>query len=255
MTGFLNEVANCVRGNQASVNDTAQLDAIEFTSGTDRVRTNTKPMNPSPEISMNSETPRPIFNQLPPNPLLAKVQLKEKELQLRDQEIESLNSRLNKATTELNLCQIKNEEMVLDMKKLQEDLERSKKELLYLRDKDAEMNMKLWNLNIEFEETKDELNEKINELEEANETVYDEVTKMKEESEQWRKAAKAIVSVLVEGADICSKTPELESLVLYYSNRAAKRMRLRKIRKALDDCEKTILLDPGFLKVCLTAGK
>ncbi|KAK1420694.1 hypothetical protein QVD17_22504 [Tagetes erecta] len=245
---------NARRGNQASVNDTSQFDAIEFTSGTDRVRINTQPMSPSPEISTNSETPRPIFNQLPPNPLLAKLQLKEKELQLRDQEIDSLNSRLNKATSELKLCQIKNEETVLDMKKLQEDLERSKKELSYLRDKDAEMNMKLWNLKIEFEETKDELMEKIKELEEANETADFAVIKMKEESEQWRKAAKAVASVLVEGADICSKTPELESLVLYYNNRATKRMWLGKIRKALDDCKKVTLLDPGFLKVCLTTG-
>ncbi|KAK9055518.1 hypothetical protein SSX86_026602 [Deinandra increscens subsp. villosa] len=240
------------RGNQASSNDSVKCDAIEFTSGINRDIT--KLMSTSSETSTSFEAVKPAFNPLPPNPLVAKIQQKEEELRLRGEEIDILNTRLSKATTELNSCQIKNEEMILDMKKLQEELEKSRKELSYLRDKDEEMNMKWWLLNNEFVETKDELNEKIKELEEANETADSEVMRMKLEIDQWRKAAKAIASVLVEGADICSKTPELESLVLYYSNHAAKRMSLGKMRKALDDCKKATLLDPTFLKVRLTAG-
>ncbi|KAL8236679.1 hypothetical protein R6Q59_017760 [Mikania micrantha] len=240
------------RGNPASANDTVKGDAIEYTSGTNWART--KPMNSSPEISKNLESVKPSYNELPPHPLVAKLQQKEKEIQLRGEEIDSLNTRLNKVTSDLNLCQIKNEEMNLEIKKLQEDLEKSRKEVSYLRDKDEEMNMKLWLLNNEFMETKGELNEKIKELEEVNETANSEVMELKLETEQWRKAAKAVVSVLVEGADLCSKTPELESLVLYYSNRATKRMLLGKIRKALDDCKKATLLDPYFLKGYLTAG-
>ncbi|KAI3801302.1 hypothetical protein L1987_29406 [Smallanthus sonchifolius] len=245
------------KGNHASVNDPVKVDLIEFTSGANKVKM--KSMNSANEISSNLEQVKTFSNELPPkrvdeSPLLAKIQQKEKELQLRGEEIDSLNTRLNKATAELNKCEVKNLEMKLNMEKLQEDLEKSRKELSYLRDKDEEMNMKWWNLNNEFVETKDELNEKIKELEEVNGSADYEMMNMKLELEQWRKAAKAIASVLVEGTDICSKTPELESLVLYYNNRAAKRLSLGKIRKALDDCKKATLLDPGFLKVCLTAG-
>ncbi|KAI7755136.1 hypothetical protein M8C21_026006, partial [Ambrosia artemisiifolia] len=148
------------RDNHASVNEPLKVDVIEFTSGTNKVKT--KPMNSANELSTNLEPVKSISNKLPPksvdeSPLLAKIQEKEKELQLRGQEIDSLKTRLNKATAELSV-------------------------------------------------------------------------------------------------DVCSKTSELESLVLYYSNRAAKRMSIGKIRKALDDCKVATRLDPGFLNICLTAG-
>nr|GEW27638.1 DnaJ domain, zinc finger, CCHC-type, tetratricopeptide-like helical domain protein [Tanacetum cinerariifolium] len=56
-------------------------------------------------------------------------------------------------------------------------------------------------------------------------------------------------------AKISSKTPELESLLLHYTNHAVKRVSIKKTRKALDDCKMATYLDHGFLKVCLIAGK
>jgi hypothetical protein len=79
--------------------------------------------------------------------------------------------------------------------------------------------------------------------------------KMKLETKQWRKAANAITFAMAGDAEICLKTPELESLVLCYSNRAAKRMSLVKMRKAFDDCIMATRLNPGFLKAFLAAGK
>ncbi|XP_076909524.1 uncharacterized protein LOC143566816 [Bidens hawaiensis] len=109
-------------------------------------------------------------------------------------------------------------------------------------------------LDNEYAEKEGELNERIKDLQEANETALSDMLSMALEAKQWRKTAKALASVLVTGVDICSKTPELEYLISYYSNRAAKRMSVGKIRKALDDCKMATQLDPGFLKPCLTAG-
>lgn len=47
----------------------------------------------------------------------------------------------------------------------------------------------------------------------------------------------------------------LKPLVLCYSNRAATRISLRKIREAIADCMMAAVLDPNFLKVQMRAGK
>lgn len=72
--------------------------------------------------------------------------------------------------------------------------------------------------------------------------------KMKLETDQWKKTAKATASVFVGDVEICSKTAELEYLVLYYNNRADKRMSIGKMRKALDDSEWQLDLMLAFLR-------
>ncbi|XP_024967765.1 dnaJ homolog subfamily C member 7-like [Cynara cardunculus var. scolymus] len=256
------------RGSQASGNDPSKVGVLEITSGTAKFRT--KPLITSTEISTNSEPVKPFLDELSSknvdtSPLLAKIEQKENELILRGQEIEGLNRQLMEVTTELRCTRVKNEEMILNVSKLQKDLEKYRQDLSSARNKEAEMSRKCWHMKNEFEETKDELYEKITELEECKDRMYEKITELEEtndaemmklklETEQWRKAAKAIASVLGGGAEVCSKTPELESLVLYYSNRAAKRMSLGKMRKAVNDCRMATLLDPSFLRVCLTAG-
>lgn len=47
----------------------------------------------------------------------------------------------------------------------------------------------------------------------------------------------------------------IEPLLLCYSNRAATRMSLGRMREALEDCKSAAALDPGFLKVKLRAAK
>lgn len=47
----------------------------------------------------------------------------------------------------------------------------------------------------------------------------------------------------------------LEPLVLCYSNRAATRMSLRRMREAISDCSSAAALDSNFLKVKLRAAK
>lgn len=47
----------------------------------------------------------------------------------------------------------------------------------------------------------------------------------------------------------------LKPLLLCYSNRAAARMSLARMREAIADCTKASELDPDFLKVILRAGK
>ncbi|KAL3819758.1 hypothetical protein ACJIZ3_005663 [Penstemon smallii] len=46
----------------------------------------------------------------------------------------------------------------------------------------------------------------------------------------------------------------MEPLLLCYSNRAATRMTLGRMREAIDDCTRAAALDPNFLKVSLRAG-
>lgn len=47
----------------------------------------------------------------------------------------------------------------------------------------------------------------------------------------------------------------LKALMLCYSNRAATRMSLGRIKEALEDCNKAAALDPSFLKVQVRAAK
>nr|XP_043622481.1 dnaJ homolog subfamily C member 7 homolog [Erigeron canadensis] len=220
------------RSNQASVNNSSKVDTIEFASAT------------------------PKFSELPSknvdlSPLLAN---KDKELQLCRQEIESLKTRLNKATTELDSVQDKNKNMVLNMNKLQEDLEKCREELSCESKKTEEMRLKWFYLEDEFADAKAKWIERLAEVDEAYMTAVSDKMELALEMDQWRKSAKAVASVFVGGADVCSKTPEFEPLVLIYSNRAAKRMSLGKIRKAIDDCRIATRLDPEFPKVYLTAG-
>ncbi|GJZ51584.1 farnesyl diphosphate synthase [Tanacetum coccineum] len=63
----------------------------------------------------------------------------------------------------------------------------------------------------------------IKHLEEASEST----------DEKWKKRAKAVASVLAGNADLCSKTSDLEPIVLYYTNRAAKKMSSKKFGKAM----------------------
>nr|GEX84221.1 DnaJ domain, zinc finger, CCHC-type, tetratricopeptide-like helical domain protein [Tanacetum cinerariifolium] len=148
-----------------------------------------------------------------------------------------------------------NEDMALNLNSLKQQLEKCTKELSSLKDKDEALVKKWQALNKEFAETKRELNKKIKNLEEANETVGDEILKQRLETEKWKKTAKAIASVLVGNAELCSETSELEPLVSYYTDRAAKRMSSKMFRKATDDCKMATYLDPGRLKARLIAGR
>ncbi|KAL4571735.1 hypothetical protein LXL04_018500 [Taraxacum kok-saghyz] len=219
--------SNTRRGNQAFGNDPSNSDAIESTSGTSKYTL--KPLN--------------AFTPVDITPLLSKIRDKEQELKLSKEQNADLNMRLNKTTKELTSVQTKNEEMVLNMNTLKEDLEKIRKELSSAREKETVV-IQMYSV----------MKNKFEELEDANEAADTEIEKLKSETEQWRKAAKAIAVVFNGGEVISSKTPELESLVLYYSNRAVKRMSLGKTRKALDDCRIATKLDPSFLKVSLTAG-
>ncbi|GJW57639.1 hypothetical protein Tco_0104370 [Tanacetum coccineum] len=66
----------------------------------------------------------------------------------------------------------------------------------------------------------------------------DEVPPADEAVKKWlalnkEVAAKAIASVLAGNADLCSKTSDLEPIVLYYTNCAAKKMSSKKFGKAM----------------------
>lgn len=47
----------------------------------------------------------------------------------------------------------------------------------------------------------------------------------------------------------------IEPLLLCYTNRAATRMSLGRLREALEDCKSAAALDPSFLKAKLRAAK
>ncbi|CAL5390875.1 unnamed protein product [Camellia sinensis] len=133
-------------------------------------------------LTESLETQKPTFDDLALkndeiNLLKAKLEEKEKELEVFCQENESLKGQLNEAASEISTGQAKEQEMTLRLSQLELDLEDSRANEVKLK-------------------------EKLEAVEGAKEALETEMKKLRVHTEQWRKAADAAATVLAGGMEM-----------------------------------------------------
>lgn len=111
------------------------------------------------------------------NMLRAKLEEKEKQVEVFGQENENLKNQLNEAASKISTAQTKEEEMTLRLSQLGEELETSKSNAV-------------------------RLNEQLKSVEAAKEALEAEMKKIRVQTEQWRKAADAAAAILAGGVDM-----------------------------------------------------
>ncbi|CAK9151775.1 unnamed protein product [Ilex paraguariensis] len=149
---------------------------VEFGQSTDQEELKTKQVSISTESQVNSEPEKPSFDELALkndeiNSLKAKLEDKEKELEVFGQENEGLKCQLCEAAIQKSSARTKEEEMTLRLNQLGQELETSKSSAVQLK------------VKLEAAET-------------AKEALETEMKKLKVQTEQWRKAADAAAAVL-----------------------------------------------------------
>lgn len=117
------------------------------------------------------------------NMLRAKLEEKEKEVEVFGQENENLKNQLNEASSKITSAQTKEEEMTLSLSQLGEELETSKSNAA-------------------------QLNEQLKSMEAAKEALEAEMKKIRVQTEQWRKAADAAAAILAGGVDMNGRISE-----------------------------------------------
>ena len=150
--------------------------SIEHTHMTDQVEKETKPIDVSTEPPADPEPEKPSFNDTALTNdeihiLKAKLEEKEKELDVFIQENENLRNQLIEAALKISSAQSKEEETALRLSQLGEELKTS--------DANAA-----------------QLSEKMKAVEEAKAALEAEMKKLRVQTEQWRKAADAAAAVL-----------------------------------------------------------
>ncbi|XP_009768731.1 interactor of constitutive active ROPs 4-like [Nicotiana sylvestris] len=147
------------------------------------VEENLKSANPSPpEPPTIAEPEKPSVDELnlkdeEISSLKSKLEEKEKELQIFCQENESLRTELNEKMLEISSAKVKEEETCLKLNQVTRELETSKNDAV----------------NIE---------EKLEVTEKAKEALENEMKKLRVQTEQWRKAADAAAAVLAGGVEM-----------------------------------------------------
>nr|XP_016441565.1 PREDICTED: interactor of constitutive active ROPs 1-like [Nicotiana tabacum] len=142
------------------------------------VEENLKSANPSPpEPPTIAEPEKPSVDELnlkdeEISSLKSKLEEKEKELQIFCQENESLRTELNEKMLEISSAKVKEEETCLKLNQVTRELE---------------------TINIE---------EKLEATEKAKEALENEMKKLRVQTEQWRKAADAAAAVLAGGVEM-----------------------------------------------------
>ncbi|KAK3198462.1 hypothetical protein Dsin_021877 [Dipteronia sinensis] len=161
---------------------------VEFYQQTKEEETETKPINMSAEPLEISE-PKELSvldlslsnNEI--NMLKAKLEEKEKELEVTGQENEGLKKQLNEAAMNISTAERKKEEMTRNLSQLGEELKASIAEAV-------------------------ELQEKLKSVEGAKDELETEMKKLRIQTEQWRKAADAAAAVLAGGVEMNGGIPE-----------------------------------------------
>ncbi|KAJ8900680.1 hypothetical protein K2173_025490 [Erythroxylum novogranatense] len=131
--------------------------------------------------SIEISTAQPVDDEI--NKLKAKLEDKEKELELFGKENENLKNQLNEATSNISTAKAKEEEISSRMSQLSLELEESKESVAQLK-------------------------EKLEAVEGAKEVFEVEMKKMRVQTEQWRKAADAAAAVLAGSAEMNGRISE-----------------------------------------------
>lgn len=157
-------------------------------SETDQVEEETKPIDISADPPLVVEPEKSPFHDLALKDeeidmLKAKLEEKEKEVEVFGQENDSLKNQLKEAATNISSAEVKEKEMALKLSKFDEELEASKANAA-------------------------ELSEKLKATEEAKEELEAEMEKMRVQTEQWKKAADAAAAILAGGVEMNGRIPE-----------------------------------------------
>ncbi|XP_004243183.1 interactor of constitutive active ROPs 4 [Solanum lycopersicum] len=117
------------------------------------------------------------------------------ELNLKDEEISSLKSKLEEKEKELEVFSQENEN-------LKKELNEKMQEISSLKAKEDETSLKLNQVAQELETSKNDgvnIKEKLEATEKAKEALENEMKKLRVQTEQWRKAADAAAAILSGG--------------------------------------------------------
>ncbi|KAH7519538.1 hypothetical protein FEM48_Zijuj08G0047700 [Ziziphus jujuba var. spinosa] len=161
---------------------------VETSQLSEEAEKETKLINVSTETPIMLEPEKPDFQELAIkdeeiNMLKAKLQEKEKEVEVFGQANESLKNQLNEATSNISSAQAKEEEMTLKLNQLEAELEASKVNAA-------------------------QLTEQLKAVEGAKEALEAEMKKIRVQTEQWRKAADAAAAVLAGGVEMNGRIAE-----------------------------------------------
>lgn len=127
------------------------------------------------------------------NFLIAKLGDKEKELDFVTQENEKLKTQLHEATLEISAARVKEDELILRLRQLEEELKTTQRKIVHS-------------------------NELLETVEGAKEALEIEMTKLRVQTDQWRKAADAAALVLAGDAEINARgiSTRFESMDKHY---------------------------------------
>lgn len=161
---------------------------VETTQLTEEVENDTKLIDISTEPPAVLEPEKPSIQELALKDeeismLKAKLEEKDKEVEVFGQENESLKNQLNEAASSISSTRAKEEEMTLKLSQLGEELEASKVNAA-------------------------QLNEHLKAVEGAKEALEAEMKKIRVQTEQWRKAADAAAAVLAGGVEMNGRIAE-----------------------------------------------
>lgn len=161
---------------------------VEQSQLTDPVEKEPKPIDISTESPTNPEPDKPSFNDLTLKNdeiciLKAKLEEKEKELEVFSREKENLRNQLNEAALKISSAQTKEEEIVLKVSELGEELKTSRANAA-------------------------QLNENLKAVKEAKEALEVEMKKLRVQTDQWRKAADAAAAVLAGDVEMNGRISE-----------------------------------------------
>lgn len=161
---------------------------VEASQLTEEAEKESKLIDVSTEPPTMLETEKPDIQELAIkdeeiNMLKAKLEEKEKEVEVFGQENASLKNQLNEATLNISSARAKEEEMTLNWNQLGEELEASKVNAA-------------------------QLSEQLKAVEGAKEALEAEMKKIRVQTEQWRKAADAAAAVLAGGVEMNGRIAE-----------------------------------------------
>lgn len=158
---------------------------VETTQLSEEVQKDNKPIDISSEqLKLEKSTLQELAEKNDEiNMLRAKLQEKEKEVEVFGQENESQKNQLSEAASNISSARAKEEEMTLRLSQLGEELETRKSN-----------------------ETR--LSEQLKSVEAAKEALEAEMKKIRVHTEQWRKAADAAAAVLAGGVEMNGRIPE-----------------------------------------------
>ncbi|OIT00282.1 PREDICTED: interactor of constitutive active ROPs 1-like [Nicotiana attenuata] len=154
--------------------------------------------HPSIEEDLKSSNLSPAETPAIAKPVAEQEKSSVEELNLKDEEISSLKSKLEEKEKELQVFSQENEG-------LKKELNEKMLEISSVKAKEEETSLNLNQVTQELETSKNDavnIQEKLEATEKAKEALENEMKKLRVQTEQWRKAADAAAAVLAGGVEM-----------------------------------------------------